>query len=137
MSDGTGALSRRFFAFAAVGAVATLLHYAVLVAGVEWLALDPPLASALGFCLSLGCNYWLNHRYTFAGRAAHNQALGRFLVVAAIGLALNTACMMVLAGWPALHYLLAQLAATLLTLVWNFSASHWWAFRASEDPDAH
>ena len=136
MSSPAGALPRRFASFVLVGAVATLVQYAVLVAGVEWLGMAPPSASALGFCLSFAVNYRLNHRYTFGGRATHRRALGRFLIVAAVGLVINTACMTALVRLPAIHYLVAQLAATLATLAWNFSASHWWAFRASEVRDA-
>jgi putative flippase GtrA len=121
-------IARRFLAFAAVGTIATAVQYAVLAVLVELAGWRPPAASALGFCVSVVVNYGLNHHFTFGGRAGHRQAAARFLLVAAVGLGVNTAVMLALV--PAVHYLLAQVLATALALAWNFAASHLWAFRA-------
>lgn len=123
-------LARRFLSFAMVGAIATAVQYAVLALLVELAGWRPAAASALGFCVSVGVNYGLNHRLTFGGRADHRQAAMRFALVAAVGLGINTGVMLSLAPVPRVHYLLAQVLATALALAWNFAASHLWAFRA-------
>lgn len=123
-------VARRFLAFATVGAVATAVQYGILAVLVELAGWRPAAASALGFCVSVLVNYWLNFHLTFAGRAGHRQAALRFVGVAAVGLGINTTVMLLLAPVPAVHYLLAQVLATALALTWNFAASHLWAFRA-------
>lgn len=118
-----------FLAFVTVGAIATGLQYLVLVVAVELLGWSPTLASSAGFCLAAVVNYWLNYHVTFGSCARHVVAAGRFALVAAIGLAINSAAMLVLARFLGLYYLLAQVLATCLTLAWTFSASRLWTFR--------
>jgi len=112
----------------AVGGFATLVQYAVLVACVELAGWPPFTSSALGFCLSAAANYALNYRFTFMSSARHRETTGRFLLVAACGLGINTGTMYVLGGVEGLHYLVAQVAATGLALAWNFSAHNLWTF---------
>ena len=72
----------RFLRFAAVGAVGTLAHYALLLALVEG-ADAPPLAGAIaGFMLGALVNYALARRLVFASTRSHAQALPRFFAVA-------------------------------------------------------
>ena len=126
-------MKRTVFSFLSVGALSTSLQYLVLVAAVEFLGWPPPAASAVGFCLSGMVNYWLNYHVTFSSRASHATAAGRFVLVAIIGLLVNTGAMLALETFLGLHYLLAQVLATCLTVAWSFGASHQWTFRAPAD----
>lgn len=123
----------RFKAFLVVGGIATLLQYAVLVALVELRDWPAPVASSAGFVIAAVANYLLNYYVTFDSRTRHARAAGRFLAVALAGLLLNAVAMLMLERMLALHYLLAQVAATGLTLLWTFAASQWWAFRTAPD----
>lgn len=123
--------------FLAVGGVATAVQYLSLVMLVETLGVAEVPSSVLAFCLGAVVSYLLNYYVTFAGSSPHRQALPRFVVVVAIGLAINTlsfSLMLVL-----LPYLLAQVVATLVTLISNFLLHQFWIYRepgrASSSPD--
>lgn len=122
----------RFGAFAFVGLLATALHYIVLVGLVDGLAVAAPAASAAGYALSTLFNYAMNRRFTFNSRRRHAQALPRFLVVSGIGLALNTAVVGLMTAVAHWHYLLSQVLATALVLVWNFQLNRRWTFPADK-----
>ncbi|WP_028449959.1 GtrA family protein [Chitinibacter tainanensis] len=127
------AVARQFGAFASVGAVATLLQYAILWLGVEALGWRAAVASGVGYAVSSLLNYALNYRFTFQAQreqTAHRSALVKFYVIAGIGLLLNTALMAGFTHWG-LHYWPAQLLTTALCLVWNFIGNRCWTFRAA------
>ena len=77
---------------------------------------------------SAGLNYWLNYHFTFRSRNPHVGAVGRFALVALSGLGLNALVMMLLGYVPGLKYIVAQLIATALVLVWNFLGNSVWTF---------
>ena len=72
--------------------------------------------------------YAANRRYTFASQVRHVVGLPRFLLVAAVGFVLNAALMAWMTGYPGVHYLVAQVVATGLVLLWNFAANRHWTF---------
>ncbi len=118
----------QFSRFGAVGAVGTAAHYALFIALVEGAAADPVIASTAGALLGALVNYSLNRRYTFRSTRRHREALPRFLAVAAVGLAFNAGLMLLLVTGFGMHYLAAQILATLGVLLWNFSANRLWTF---------
>src|SRR5262245_8016411 len=79
------ALARQFLTFAAVGAVGTAAHFAVLVLLVEALDFSPAAATTVGFVCGAVVNYALNRRFTFVSARSHRAALPQFLLVAALG----------------------------------------------------
>jgi putative flippase GtrA len=113
-------LSRVFCVFLLVGGLSTLLQYVVLLTLVRLFRADAVLASTLGFALSALVNYYLNYRLAFHSSRPHGSALARFSAVALIGLQLNGAIMHGAVHWLSLHYLVAQVIATVLVLFWNF-----------------
>lgn len=125
-------LLRQFFRFALVGLAGTAVHFGVLSLLVEALNMAPLPASVVGFVGGALANYLLNYHYTFMSRRRHRAALPRFLAIASIGALLNSLLMAAGLLWLQLHYLLAQLLATGLVLLWNFSGSRLWAFRQTE-----
>ena len=127
-------MQQKFQSFLLVGGLATLLHYLLLIALVQLAALPPLAASTTGFTLSAALNYSLNRRYTFRSSRAHRQALPRFAITALLGLALNAAFIWVGHDLLGLHYLLAQMIATLLTLAFNFFLNLLWTFVDLPEP---
>ena len=113
--------------FAVVGGVATAFQYALLVLLIELAAVSEIPASAVSFSLSALLNYLLNYYLTFSSGVRHRQALPRFVVVAAVGLSINTLCFSL--AITLLPYLLAQVVATLVTLVSNFLFHQYWVYR--------
>ena len=120
--------------FAAVGAAATALQYAILVALVRFAGWDAAPASVLGFAVSLWLNYGLNRRYTFASERPHAQALPRFVATATCGLALTAFGMYVLSSLLRWDYLVAQVIVTVAVTAWNFALNRWWSFRPAIAP---
>jgi len=119
----------QFLSFSGVGAIATLLHYAILVLAVHLAGTDPTLASSIGFILSASFNYAMNYRLTFRSNKRHREAFPKFLVIAFVGLVLNGMFMAVATRGLRLHYLIGQVIATSSVVLWNFFGNRLWTFR--------
>jgi putative flippase GtrA len=117
----------RFVRFAAVGVVATCVQYALLILLVRFAGMGATLASSLGFVASAAANYLLNYRYTFRSRHPHGPAMLKFASLASVGLLLNAGLMRLLTE-SAWNYLIAQVLATAVVLVWNFLGNSLWTF---------
>jgi putative flippase GtrA len=128
-SESHAALTSRFARFCAIGGVVTALHYGLLVALVEGLHANPTASSTVGYAVMSLLNYRLNYTYTFRSDVPHLRALPRFALVALSGMVLNSAMMYLLNHVAGLHYLLAQVGATGITLVWNFATNQIWSFQ--------
>ncbi|MER2555679.1 MAG: GtrA family protein [Thauera sp.] len=119
----------RFLRFAAVGAVGTLAHYALLLALVEGAGAPPLWGAVAGFVLGALVNYALARRLVFASTRSHGQALPRFFAVALAGLAWTALLMSLFMELLGLHYLLAQVLTTALLLAWHYAGNALWTFR--------
>jgi putative flippase GtrA len=121
-------IARQFLRFAAVGAVATTIHYLTLIALVEVFAVEPLAATLTGFAAGAVVGYSLNRRYTFDTRPAYASGLFKFLIVIGVGAAINTAIFAFFVR-QGLHYMAAQVIATGIVLVWNYAGSRLVVFR--------
>jgi putative flippase GtrA len=125
-------LAGQFSRFALVGLVGTAVHYGVMAFMIELLGIPPLPSSASGFISSAIVSYVLNYRITFSSAMDHRRALPRFLAVGTIGLGLNSLLVGTLTGPAHLHWLVAQVIASIIVLCWNFAANRVWTF--SSDP---
>lgn len=123
-------LTRQFLLFAGVGVVGTSAHFAALLLWVAVLGGSPVSGSALGFALGATVNYLLNYIWTFRSTKSHYEAIPKFALVVVVGMAVNVMTMIALL-WLGLHYLIAQVLATGIVLVWNFLANKTWTFAAA------
>ena len=130
----------KFIKFVVIGGAATLLQFLFLGLFVELLGLAPTFASASSYCCAAVFNYLANYYFTFGSNASHKQTLPKFVATVAIGMALSTTLFAVfyslltnflLVNTNLLHsaYLIAQLFATLLTLIVNFLMHKFWIYR--------
>ena len=117
----------RFVRFAAVGAVATAIQYGLLILLVRGFGVAPTPASSIGFALSAGVNYLLNYRFTFRSNRPHGPAAAKFGLFAGTGLLINASMMHLLVA-AGVHYLMAQIFATAVVLLWNFISNSLWTF---------
>lgn len=122
-------LAQQFLRFAAVGAGATCVHYAILIAMVELAHRPLVLATSLGFCGGAVVSYTLNRRLTFSHQPHFGLGLLKFVAVGLVGLGLNAAIVVGLTNLG-LPYMIAQMAATGLVLIWNFTLSRLLIFKA-------
>jgi putative flippase GtrA len=122
----------QFVKFAGVGIIGTAVHYILLIVFVEVFGRDPVSGSAVGFLGGAIVNYYLNRHYTFRSDARHMVAMPKFLTVATIGMILNVTIMAILTNLLDFQYLIDQIFATSVVLVWNFIANKFWTFASSQ-----
>lgn len=118
----------RIVRYGLVGAVGTLAHYAILVGAVSLHLATPVAASMAGAVVGAIVNYVLNAKYTFHHKG-HAQALPKFALIAIAGALMNGALMKILIDTLGLHYLVAQVLATLIVLGLTYTANSLWTFR--------
>ncbi len=119
--------------YALVGAAATALHYALLVALVERAGWPAWLAAATGAVAGAQLAFAGNRRFTFGHRGPLGRAWARFQLTALLGAAVSAG--VVAAGvWAGLHYLLAQALATVLAMLLTYAVNRRWTFVASAGP---
>jgi len=124
-------LLRQFARFTSVGFISAIGHYGLLVALVQGYGVEPVRASVAGALLGAWVNYAMNYRYTFRSQMRHRESVAKFIVVAAVGLLLNTGFMWLGVHVLAAHYLLSQVLTTVLVLFWSFGANRYWTFRVA------
>ncbi len=118
----------QFLRFLMVGGTATLIHYGVLWLLHGGLGFDAVWSTAIGFALSSVFNFIASYRFTYRSNAPVAQALWRYAVVAGTGLLINTALFAFATTQLGIHYMLAQVLATGVVLVWNFVLGRMFAF---------
>ena len=121
-------LLSQFGKFLLVGGFSTVLQYLILAFLVQTAGTDPVVASSVGYVLSALVNYDLNYRLTFRSRVPYFGGMTRFALVHTAAFVLNGAIMAVGTKVFGLHYLVAQVAATIVVLFWNFFANRRWTF---------
>ncbi|MBY0563986.1 MAG: GtrA family protein [Hyphomonadaceae bacterium] len=121
-------LAQQLVRFVAVGAVATAVHYAILIALVELAGMPPVFSTTAGYAAGTVVSYVLNRRFTFKSNAPHHASFPKFVALNAIGMLLNGAIFAALISLG-VWYVLAQVIATGLVLIWNFLGARFFAFR--------
>ena len=128
MRSAKPSIVRQFVSFAGVGVVATTMHYAILIALVQLCGVNPTLASGIGAVAGACVGYLLNYYYTFRSSNSHVASMAKFFAVAGVGLVLNSLCMLLCTEVLGLHYILSQMMATGMILLWTFFANRAWTF---------
>ncbi len=118
-----------------VGLLGTALHFALLVALVEWGGLHPIVGSALGFIGVLLVSYVLNAKWTFTDspRQSAMKQFVKYTLVSLSGLTLNTLVMYAAIEWMHLPYLLGQCIITVLVPLHNYVLNRYWTFRQNTE----
>lgn len=120
----------QFLLFALVGCAASVGHYGVLIALSELAHFQPVSASVCGFAVGAVISYGLNYTHVFKSDGKHVATFPRFIAVAVVGMGLNAAVMWLLAHELDMHYLPAQVAATIMVMGWSYTANRLWTFGA-------
>jgi len=120
--------ARSLFSFLLVGGAATALQYIIMFGLVAGAGVAAVIASAIGFCVSAVFNYVCNAAFTFRSGQPHGQAVPRFVMTAAAGLAINSLLLSLLMaiGLPLVP---AQVLTTVGVLLWNYCINAIWTFK--------
>ena len=121
----------QFIRYAGVGSIGTAAQYLTLILLVQFLRLDPIIASVPSFIVGGLINYFLNYRITFRSDIPHQRAIPKFFAIAFVGLAINSVMMAVVIEFFKLYYLMSQVIATGAVLVWTFSVNRLWTFKGA------
>jgi putative flippase GtrA len=116
--------------FVAVGCTAAAVHFGMVVALVEGLALPPLLANVAGWLVAFVVSFSGQWLLTFRGRGAPVlQALPRFFLVSLAGFASNEAAYALLLRFSVLPYDLSLALVLVGVAVMTYWLSSRWAFR--------
>ena len=111
------------------GAGGTATQYSLLFLLVEGAGIGAVLASTCGAVAGAVVNYVLNYRYTFRSRQPHAEAMTKYFIVSAAGIALNAVVLAVaMSALPDLGYVVAQVLATGVVFVVAFAMNRAWTF---------
>lgn len=125
---------QQFLRFLLVGGVATLIQYAILFVLHQLMGVNGAVSTSVGFLVSAVFNFLASYHYTFKSSAGKRSAAVRYAFVAGLGLLLNGVIFWGLTERFGLYYLYAQVIATGIVLVFNFSAGRAFAFKTSSSP---
>lgn len=117
-----------FSRYTLVGVFATAAHYLVLVLCVEAWHAPAWLGSGIGATVGAQVAYAGNRWFTFAHRGAVGASWARFMLTALLGALLGMA-IVAFGVRLGVHYLIAQVLATLASLVLTFAVNRAWTFR--------
>jgi putative flippase GtrA len=121
-------MRQHFVRYTLVGGIATAVHYALLAIIVELLHRPAWVGSGVGAVIGAQVAFVGNRVYTFAHEGDAAPAWAKFQGTAAAGALLG----MVIVGTGVrigVHYLAAQVVATLASLVMTFAINRAWTFR--------
>lgn len=118
----------RLVLFVGVGGIATLLQFILLALFVELRLLPEVVASAVSYGIAAVFSYLVNYHFTFASNSSHLHTLPKFIVTAAMGLGLSTLLFAIFL-FLINQYLIAQILASGLTLVFNYLMHKLWIYR--------
>jgi putative flippase GtrA len=123
-----GSLKRQLMRFAMVGVIGTAAHYGILLVAVELLRLSPVIGAGAGFFTGLIASYVLNRAWTFDRRPEFKRGLVTYSIVCIIGFGINVS-IVALAVALGVHYMIGQVIATPIAMLWNFLGSRMIVFR--------
>jgi putative flippase GtrA len=119
----------KFFKFALVGSSGLIIDFGTTYLLKEKIKINKFIANATGFSLAASSNYLWNRLWTFH---SNNPEIFfeylSFIIISLIGLGINTVVLWLLIRKSKRNFYLAKVFATLVTVIWNFSANFLFTF---------
>lgn len=115
--------------FAVVGVSGTIIDFTITYLSKEVFRMHKYVANGLGFMIAATSNYVLNRYWTFnSNNPRIFEEYMHFLIIATIGLIINTAVLYFLHHNRKMNFYLSKLLATGAVLIWNFLANYFYTF---------
>lgn len=120
----------KFFKFGIVGLLSAIIDFGVTGLSKEKLHLNKYLANGLGFSISAVFNYYVNRIWTFRNSDPDiTSQFITFLIVAIIGLLINSLIVYYLHHKKRINFYLAKIFATGVVVFWNFFMNNLFTFK--------
>jgi len=125
-----GVLIQKFIRFGIVGFSGLFVDFGFTYLFKEHFKVNKYVSNAIGFMLAASSNYILNRIWTFESTNP-NVALeyGEFILIAAIGLAINTLILWALVTKLNLNFYISKTLAIAVVTIWNFGANLLFTFK--------
>jgi|TARA_R110002072_G_scaffold183613_3_gene339786 putative flippase GtrA len=95
---------------------------------VDGLHLHVVLGSTIAVILASLYNYCLHYYWTFSSDTSHGFVLIKYLLMCLGGLVINGLVMYFGVTVLSVHYLMVQLLASVMLVLWSFTISFLWVF---------
>jgi len=122
---------KQFFKFAIIGVINTLINLLILYVLKEFLGINYLISEIFAFIIAATNSFILNKTWTFEEKIKFRtySKYIKFIVVSAIALCFNLIFLYILVDHFKIWYIFAQIFATGLNLIINFSGNKLWTFK--------
>lgn len=132
---------RRFVQYLLVGLVGIGINQGVLYLAAGVVGLSYVVGGILGRVLSVAANYAMNDAWTWGDRGASGRREwlvrgGKYVATRVVGVAIGTAALILFVEVLDLHYLLANLLAIGVGVLWGFGASEHWVWQPDDEGES-
>lgn len=128
LDQGYGKLTSYFLRFATVGAINTLVGYAVIFICMYGFQQSPVLSNVLGYAVGVVVSFFLNRTYTFRSTAPAGPQALRFAVFFALAYLVNLGVLIVTTDYVGVKSGIAQVVAGVAYFVAFFVLSKYFVF---------
>jgi putative flippase GtrA len=119
--------------FGMVGLSGLVIDFGITYLFKEYLKWDKYAANTCGFSVAVVNNYFINRIWTFNSQEKKiAKQFTQFLLIALIGLGLNTLAIYLLETKLHIPFYMAKFIAILLVFIWNFTANATLTFKKIE-----
>jgi len=118
--------------YVGAGGIATACHYCTTTLAVELAEIRPLVATIFGFSVGALVKYWLNYTLAFRSTAPHATTSSRFIVALALLMVINTVVFAILNEGFGIHYLIAQVATTIVLIGPGYWLHKEWVFDSDQ-----
>lgn len=123
----------QFFRYLFVGGTAFVVDYVLLFVFTEFVHIHYLAASVFSFLISLVVNYlfcifWVFHHNSSRSRICEFLV---FVLIASIGLGLNTIIMYLFTDGLGLYYMLSKIISSFIVAFWNFFARKYFLYKVN------
>ena len=124
---------RQFIKFAIVGFSSTIIDWGIYLILTRFLGIYYLMAKILSFSIAMINSYIWNRRWTFKSNDPQKlREFIKFLIIALVGVVLNTLIMYVAVDFIYLNDLYGLVFASGIVMFWNFGANKFYTFKESQ-----
>jgi putative flippase GtrA len=121
--------AEQFAKFSLCGVLNCAISYSVFLTLYRLIGLHYVLASGLGYCAGIANSFLVNRTFTFKARGAVQPMIGKFMLVAVVGISLNLLTVQVFVTSLRLPPEVAQVFALMCAGCVTFVGNKLWTFR--------